>query len=143
MSDDNTRYIKNFDGWNEKKKQINERLIDADQFILEGEIWWTSIGVNIGHEIDGKHADYKRPVLILMKFDNDPQWVLPITSKMIQDGGFLHKIQSSRICGYIPIQQMRSISSKRLLRLAGRLNDEEFIEIRNRLSRLLIKPNPP
>ncbi len=137
------RYIKEYDKWNEVKKEINLRKLDANFYVLEGEIWWTSIGLNVGHEIDGKNIDYRRPVLILRKFSEDPQWVLPITSRVIRDGGYLHKIHGSRIHGYIPIQQFRSISSNRLLKLAGRLDVQQVDMIRKQLTHILIKSNPP
>lgn len=34
----------------------------------EGEIWWCSIGMNIGVEIYGKGGRFTRPVLIFKKF---------------------------------------------------------------------------
>lgn len=47
-----TSMEKDFDAWNEYKKELEIK----NQTILykEGEIWWTSIGVNIGNESCGK-----------------------------------------------------------------------------------------
>src|SRR3977135_3027575 len=33
----------------------------------EREIWWRSVGVNVGHEMDGKNQFYNLPVLIVRK----------------------------------------------------------------------------
>lgn len=39
---------KDFDGWNEKKKKIGEDVCNI--YFKEREIWWCSIGINIGYE---------------------------------------------------------------------------------------------
>ncbi|MEK9183120.1 MAG: hypothetical protein AAB849_01275 [Patescibacteria group bacterium] len=37
---------------------ISERVI----YFREGEIWWASLGINIGHEQDGKNQNFERPI---------------------------------------------------------------------------------
>ena len=54
---------KDFDGWIVKKKEYHYRDSLPPKF-KERDIWWVSIGVNIGYEEDGKHEKYLRPVLI-------------------------------------------------------------------------------
>lgn len=46
--------MKNYDQWNNLKKQLEERK-EMPSF-HEGDVWWCSLGVNIGQEIDGKNA---------------------------------------------------------------------------------------
>lgn len=53
---------KDFDYWNNTKKQINE--IQNTRFHKPREIWWCYLGVNVGHEQDGG-IDFRRPVVIL------------------------------------------------------------------------------
>ena len=60
---------KDFDRWNEKKKYTHKREF-ADH-VHEREVWWSALGVNIGVEIDGKHENFERPVLVVRKFNND------------------------------------------------------------------------
>lgn len=43
---------KDFDSWNEQKKQLENT--QKTVLFKEREIWWTSIGVNIGNESCGK-----------------------------------------------------------------------------------------
>ena len=52
--------------------------------IKERDIWWCSIGVNIGDEIDGKNELFHRPVLILKKFSSELCLVAP-TSAMARN----------------------------------------------------------
>ena len=63
----NEEYTKNFKAWSKKKEFIEKRVLPDDFYFLEGEIWWAVLGVNIGHEIDGKNDMYERPVLVLKK----------------------------------------------------------------------------
>ena len=71
---------KDFDIWNKQKKLLNIRNI-TNLYFSERQIWWCSIGCNIGSEIDGKHINFERPVLILKKV-NKAQFIgIPLTSK--------------------------------------------------------------
>ena len=46
---------KDFDKWNESKKVIHHN--NEDKFYHEREVWWCSLGINIGFEQDGKDED--------------------------------------------------------------------------------------
>ena len=43
-------YKKDFDKWNEKKKTIDQKEISDQTFFNEREIWWGSLGLNVGFE---------------------------------------------------------------------------------------------
>lgn len=49
-------YDKDFDGWNIKKKEINSKFHKPPMF-KERDIWWISVGINVGFEEDGKHEN--------------------------------------------------------------------------------------
>lgn len=51
---------KYFDAWNSKKKEIHGKSEAA--FYHEREVWWCSLGVNVGYEQDGSDIEYSRPV---------------------------------------------------------------------------------
>ena len=44
-------FVKNFDGWNTKKKECHYKETVPPMF-KEKNIWWISVGVNIGFEED-------------------------------------------------------------------------------------------
>lgn len=76
-------YIKNYNDWNFKKQKLN-----AGQDFLhykEGDIWWSSLGVNVGYEIDGKHQHFERPVLVLKKITRSQAFIVPLTSAIRPD----------------------------------------------------------
>src|SRR6266404_730808 len=69
---------KDFDSWNLKKKYIEEN--EPRRFYRSREIWWCSLGVNIGFEQDGTSHDQQRPVLILKGFSREVCLVVPLTT---------------------------------------------------------------
>ena len=60
---------KDFPGWHRQKEQLHAQ--HQTPTFQEREIWWCSVGVNIGHEMDGKNQFYNRPVLIVRTFNRD------------------------------------------------------------------------
>lgn len=77
---------KNFYRWSREKIRI-ENNKEILPIFHEQEIWWCSIGINIGDEEDGKNTFYERPVLVVRKFSNKLAWVVPLTTKL-RDGVF-------------------------------------------------------
>ncbi len=59
MSIMGNNYVKDFDGWNSSKKLVD--ISDRQVFGYPREVWWCSLGVNIGAEVDGKNEeDFER-----------------------------------------------------------------------------------
>lgn len=119
-------YRKDFDKWNKKKKLIDQKEISDQTFFNEREIWWGSLGVNIGYEQDGKNDDFERPLLIVKKFNRSIVWVLPLTT-IAKDNKFHYKLKSSG--SFVILSQIRLVSTKRFLRLIETINENEFKEI--------------
>ena len=69
---------KDFDDWNHLKQQLDLR--ENEKHIREGDIWFCSIGENVGHEQNGKNKYFERPILIVRKFTQDYFWAIPLTS---------------------------------------------------------------
>lgn len=114
---------KDFDGWNREKKRLNDSVPEA--FCNEREIWWCSVGVNIGVEIDGKNENFERPVLIVRKFNKDMFWGLALTSKA-HTSPFHQQIKGENGSYWVVISQLRVLSSKRLLRKIERISETDF-----------------
>ena len=131
-------YKKDFDGWNEEKKKINEKEISF--YYHEREILWSSIGVNIGSEMDGKNSNFERPVLILKKINRNQFLGIPLTSKE-KDGDFYVRIQYSddKGVGTANMSQVRVFSSKRLLRKIGLVKKKDFLLLRETFFSFLSK----
>ncbi len=128
----------NFDLWNDKKREINNRIIPISFHYYEREVWWCSIGKNIGSEENGKNEYFERPVIIFRIFGPDVLWAIPLTSrKVINDSRKEVEIILNGILQTADLAQLRLISSKRLLRYAGITSFGDFQIIRNYLKDLV------
>ena len=118
--------MKNFDEWNELKKKLDER--QNVPFANRGDIWWCSIGLNVGWEQDGKNELFERPVLILEVFNKDMLRIAPLTSKTKEDRHRL-KITYSERWGVVVLSQVKTISPRRLSRKIASLDMSEFQKV--------------
>lgn len=126
--------MKDFDTWNTVKKLTETR---SDNFgIHEREIWWTSFGLNIGVETDGKNNDFERPALIIRKFNRQMVWVLP-TTLQVKNEKFHEKFSLEDKEYFVAITQLRTISTKRFLRKIGTMSKEDFKKVKQRVSEFL------
>jgi mRNA interferase MazF len=132
---------KDFDTWNEEKKVVDQKIVKRDLFFYAGEIWWCSMGLNVGVEENGKNDNFERPMLIIKKFNADMVWILPLTTKEKQDK-YHHKLDHKTIKSSVILSQIKAISTKRLLRRMGSVSESDFEEIISRVINLLKYETP-
>jgi mRNA interferase MazF len=58
--------LKGFSEWFGLKTKLHERR-QIPPLVSEREIWWASVGENVGSEINGKSAPFSRTVIIYKK----------------------------------------------------------------------------
>lgn len=125
---------KDFDMWNDKKKELSS--IAFNDFVHTREVWWCSLGVNIGHEQDGNQIYFERPVLVVRKFSNDSVLIIPLSSKPKDNVfcfNFIHEgTQFSAL-----LSQIRLVSTKRLSRKIYQMDSPLFNQIHKAMRRLL------
>lgn len=110
--------------WDWTGKKINHNFTNAPLvYFYEREIWWAALGKNIGIEVDGKHENFERPVLILKVFSLDLCLILPCTTQE-KNVPYLYYFYFNNKKMAVNFSQVRTISSKRLLRKVGRLDVE-------------------
>jgi hypothetical protein len=68
-----------FNKWNKLKKVINFR--EQYPYCKRREVWWCSLGQNVGSEQSFSDDSFARPVLVYKVFSRDTFLGLPITSK--------------------------------------------------------------
>ncbi len=129
--------MKDFDSWNEEKKYLEIKNHDT-LFFHEREIWWCSIGLNLGDEQDGKNELFERPVLIIKKFNNRVCWVLPMTTKQ-KDGTYYHELKHDGKVFSVILSQIRLVSVKRLRRFVRKISPHQFELIQDKLINFLKK----
>ncbi len=120
---------KDFDAWNERKKSIQQNTQEI--YFNEAEVWWCTLGVNIGHEQDGVGNLAQRPVLVLKKLSAETCVVVPLTSS--------HKTHPLRIFvgitnerkSYAILSQLRVVDTKRFMERIIIIESDRFEEVRN------------
>lgn len=121
-------HYKDFDGWNTAKKATHVR--QKVPYCHDREIWWCTLGINVGFEQDGSGAEFRRPVLILKSLSAETSIAIPLTTS-----GREHPLRPSigKVAGkeaHALLSQIRVVDTKRLVRKIGRLGKERFAEIR-------------
>ena len=104
------------------------------------EIWWCSVGVNVGVEQDGKNQLYERPVLIIRKFNQSLFLGVPLSTKL-KDYPFRHNLyyrnNGKLIEGQAILPQMRSYDAKRLSRVIARLGTKQYDSLMDEVAKML------
>lgn len=133
-------YAKEFDKWNSVKKVVDTD--DRQVFGYPREVWWCSLGVNVGAEIDGKNENFERPVIIMRVYNTKTMLVLPTTGKAKPDkfhfpieieGQNPETKESYKKIIYVKLTQARTISNKRLMRKVDVISEGDFERIRDAL----------
>jgi mRNA interferase MazF len=132
--DKNEIMKKDFDSWNNTKKEIEESSRDIS--FKERSVWWCSLGVNIGHEQDGKNDLYERPVLIIRKFSKLTCLCVPLTTSLKMNK-FHIALPSFSKDTYAISSQIRLISTKRLQREMGFVNRKDFRILKEVLHKMI------
>ena len=100
------------------------------------EIWWCSIGVNVGTEIDGKNSStslsksqFTRPVIILKKLSRFNFIGIPLTSKN-KIGSWYFPLKMKDKESNLLFSQVRTFDSRRLQRKIEKISDTQFSQIK-------------
>ncbi len=95
--------------------------------------------MNIGFEQDGKGEEFRRPVLILKKFNKYVVLIVPLTTKIKKDNKYY--LPCSLVSDTVPrmaiISQVRLIDTKRFIDKLGVMEEESFAQIRNAIKGML------
>lgn len=117
-----------------------KRRLDAAPNILTfktREIWWCSLGKNIGHEQDGKRALFNRPVLIVRKMNYRLFWGVPLTTQ-IKDNPHYYPFRFDDRDQCAMLTQLRLWDAKRITHKMGRLHEREYKSICQALKNYLL-----
>jgi len=123
--------MKNFSKWHKKKKKLHKR--NRDVYPKQREIWWAALGVNIGNETDGKHKNFERPIVVVSVYGTKTVWGVPVTTQKKTNGEFYYQYELDGEIYTASLTDMRSLSFKRLLRKIGRMSQNDFKRLQERL----------
>lgn len=127
-------HAKDFVSWHRLKSSIDGSK--QPPTFNEREIWWASIGVNVGFEVDGKNQFFDRPVLVLRKISRYTFVGIPLTTNM-KPRPTRHAFTFRNRPQNAIMDQIRLLDSRRLNNLMGQLNDNDFNQIRAEIRKTL------
>lgn len=118
---------KEYKKWHRIKSKIEEGALN-DITVKAGDVWWGSIGLNIGSEVDGKNRMFERPLLVTEVLDLGLITVAPLTSKLktLPDR---YQVSVNGLASDVLLIQERTISIKRLQRKMGEISKQDLINI--------------
>lgn len=119
---------KRFDKWINLKISLDKQN-NKPPLVSEGDIWWVSVGENVGSEISGKDVLFSRPVVIFKKLARSFYFVIPTTTRPRKGTwyvAFKHKSIDMTAC----LHQARPIDYRRLSSKIGTLDDDDFARIK-------------
>ena len=121
--------IKKFLEWVSLKEKIHNNTHKPPLF-KEGEVWWCSIGENIGSEINGKSNLFSRPVLIYRKLSANTFLGIP-TSSQLKTGTWYVNVNLKNNQSVVILSQIRILDYKRLSTKIGHLDSSDFKSVKN------------
>lgn len=116
--------IQKFITWTNRKITIHFEN-RPEFYVYEREVWWASLGENVGSETNGKNFHFERPVIIIKKFSKDMLFVIPTTTKT-KIGTWYQPIEYGDVQTQAILAQARTISARRLIRKIGNISPEQF-----------------
>src|SRR5438876_4857605 len=104
--------MKRFLPWFGLKAILHERKHEPP-LVSERDIWWASVGENVGSEINGKSDLFSRPVLILKKLSHNFYFVVPTTTQQREGTWYVAFRQHGKSMNAC-LHQARAIDYRRL-----------------------------
>ena len=126
---------KRFNEWNEVKQTLHNK---QNKIVIpkEREVYWASIGINIGFEQDGKGDIFSRPVLIVKRYSKNLFFGIPLSTR-IKDGSFFFTFLLNGKQSNALLVQAKVYDTKRLENRIGMIGKDDFTTLKRKLRELL------
>lgn len=128
--------IKRFLEWIHLKEKLHCSTHKPPLF-REGEVWWCSVGENVGSEINGKSDLFSRPVLIFKKLSSSTFLGIP-TSSQDRVGSWYVSISLHEKTSVVILSQTRVFDYKRLSNRIGRIDSTNMKKVKTGFSNLFL-----
>jgi len=122
-------HIKDFDNWNTEKKRINDN--NPPLFFHDREVWWCTLGINVGFEQDGKNKQFSRPVIILKTYSINAALIIPLTSKNKKGTYYFDVGKVDGRDAKAVLSQIRFVDKRRLINKVDTVSKEIFEKLRS------------
>lgn len=127
---------KKFLDWHIVKQKIDKS--NNNLFFKERDVFFISMGENIGREQNGKGDFFARPVVIIRKFNNNIfRWVSLTTKIKEWKYYFTFELQTNKWQRTAILSQMRLYDKNRLINKIGTISEKDFLFLQKKLSVIL------
>ena len=124
-----------YDKWNKIKKELNNK--NKIITFYQGNIYFISIGQNIGHESYGKKELYLRPVLVYKKLTKTTFLGIPLTSKLKEGSYYFSFNYKKGVTSTAMFNQIRVFDIRRTEYLSGKINKNTYKNLENKLNEFM------
>ena len=121
-------YTKRFPEWLTLKANLHGQDHEPPH-VSERDLWWASLGENIGSEVNGKSKQFSRPVVILKKLARGFYLVVPTTTQD-KKGSWYVSFTHQDVLMVACLHQIRTIDHKRLWSRLGRMDTADFKKLK-------------
>lgn len=125
--------IKRFGEWISIKSELH--FSATPRTVTEGEVWWCSMGENVGVEINGKQELFLRPVLVTKKLSKFGFMGIPLTSQK-HEGNWYVGFEFKKRKQFAALAQARVLSVYRLCRKMGTVPNSDLELVREGFRKL-------
>ena len=126
---------KKFDEWNNLKKDIEQKDIKIN--IKEKNIYFISIGQNVGTEAYGKGEEFLRPVIVYKKLGSNYFLGIPLTSQ-IKDGSYYFTFnRKGGKKNSAMLNQMKTFDAKRVVSYGGKISNNIYKNLQLKLEKFM------
>ncbi len=133
-------YQDTYDEWNRLKKKLSKKK-DKIKF-TQGNIYFMSVGHNIGGEVYGHDKLFLRPVLVYRKLSSDTFIGIPLTSEQKEGDYFFTFRYTKKTLSTALLNQMKVFDIKRTAYYDGYINIKDFTKLRDQVKEFVnITPN--
>ncbi|MDR2524259.1 MAG: type II toxin-antitoxin system PemK/MazF family toxin [Candidatus Nomurabacteria bacterium] len=127
--------MKDYEKWTPVKSEIHNNA--SRPKYNEGDVFWMSVGENVGFEQDGKGSLYARPVLVVKGFSKELFWGIPLTSAA-KSGRYYFSFTLNDRKSTAVLSQIRALDAARMSgKRMGQVDNSVLIKIKELLKGLL------
>lgn len=133
-------YQDEFDKWNFLKKDLHKKE-DIIEF-YQGNVYFMSIGKNIGYESLGKKELFLRPVLVYKKLSKSTFVGIPLTSQLKEGSYYFSFNYKKGITSTAMLNQMRVFDIRRSEYLSGKINKNTYKNLEIKINEFMKVTSP-
>ena len=127
--------LKKFYSWTKLKIRLNN--LRRTQNVKEGELWWAAVGKNIGIEINGKHENFARPVIVFRKLGYKGFLAIPTTTQLHEGTWYVPITVRDKVTRVV-LSQVKIMSTSRLYKKIGILSKNDMTRVREGFEKLYL-----